>query len=134
MYHAAFFGACEASGAQLKSIGITATPTGSPGSTADPFSPFEIQIPSGTDVSQLTATLPPLVPTPSPGAVGKGTGGNGGNSGNPSSSGSSGSSGSGSGSGGGGGGAIGLSPLWALGASAVVAISVAIAVQGVSFL
>src|SRR6266850_7394640 len=129
MYHAAFFGACEASGAQLKSIGITATPTGIPGSTADPFSPFEIQIPTGTDESQLSATLPPLVPTPSPGAVGKGTGGNGGNSGNGSgsSSGDSGSSGSG-----GGGGAIGLSPVWALGASAVVAISVAIAVQGVS--
>src|SRR6266850_7431900 len=118
MYHAAFFGACEASGAQLKSIGITATPTGIPGSTADPFSPFEIQIPTGTDESQLSATLPPLVPTPSPGAVGKGTGGNGGNSGNSSSSGSSGS--------GGGGGAIGLSPVWALGTSAVVAISVAI--------
>jgi hypothetical protein len=134
MYHAAFFGACEASGAQLKSIGITATPTGVPGSTADPFSPFEIQIPTGTDLSQLSATLPPLVPTPSPGAVGKGTSGNGGNSGNSGSSGSSGnSSGSGSGSGSGGG-AIGLSPVWALGTSAVVAISIAIAMQGVSFL
>jgi hypothetical protein len=121
MYHAAFSDACEASGTRLKSIEITATPTGTPGSTDDPFSPFKIQIPTGTDLAQLSVTLPPLVPTLSPEAVGKGTSGNGGDSGNSDSSGS-------------GGGAIGLSPVWALGTSAVVAISIAIAMQGVLFL
>jgi hypothetical protein len=113
MYCTVFQGACEESGALLKSVAITATPTGSPDSTVDPLSPFEDQVPTGTDLSQFSATLPPLVPTAVPG--GKST------------SGTSGKSGSG-------GGAIGLSPVWALGMSAVVAIVVAIAVEGVSIL
>jgi hypothetical protein len=117
MYCTAFQAECDASGALLKSVAITATPTGSPDSTVDPLSPFEVQIPTGTgtDLSQFSATLPPLVPTAVPG--GKNT------------SGSTGKSGSGSGDG-----AIGLSPVWALGMSAIVAVAVAIAVEGVSFL
>jgi len=123
VYLTIFQAQCEASGAQLKSVAITATPTGSPDSTVDPLSPFEVQVPTGTDLSQFSATLPPLVPTPGPG--GKSTSGNSGSSGN----GTSGKSGLRSGDG-----AIGLSPVWALGMSAVVAIAVAIAVEGVSFL
>jgi hypothetical protein len=132
MYCTAFQTQCEASGVQLKSVALTATPTGVPGSTNDPLAPFEVQVPTGSDLSKFSATLPPLVPTPGPGD--KSTGSNSGNSsssgnGSGSSSATSGKSGSGSG-----GGAIGLSPVWALGMSAVVAIVVAIAVEGVSFL
>jgi hypothetical protein len=130
MYCTAFQTQCEASGVQLKSVAITATPTGVPGSTNDPLSPFQVQIPTGSDLSQSSATLPPLIPTPGPGD--KSTGGN---SGNSSSSGNgSGSSSATSGKSGSSGGAIGLSPDWALCMSAVVAIAVAIAVEGESTL